>query len=58
MSDISRMRAVFQSGQCIGHVLKHAKGFDAHDRDNQLLGTFQAAHHAANALKAAVAAST
>lgn len=59
MSDLtSRVRPVFKSGQCIGHVLRHAKGHDAHNRDNQLLGTFRTAYGAIGAVLTSMGYST
>jgi hypothetical protein len=52
MSDISRMRAIFKSGQFIGHTLRHVKGHDAYNAENKFIGTFAAGHHAVNALLA------
>ena len=58
MSDLtSRMRPVFRGRRCVGHVLKHAKGFDAHDAENMLVGTFEKPRDAIHAVLASTTAS-
>jgi hypothetical protein len=53
MSDelLARVRPVFVGHRCVGHTLRHARGFDAYDSENQLVGTYDRASTAVDALR-------